>query len=48
MLVIEPPGSPGRSLTMRAIQVEQTQPPDAFPPLRLGFAPGDDRRAAAV
>jgi hypothetical protein len=48
MLVIDPPGAAGRSLTMRAIQVEEDQPLDAFPPLRLGYAPGDDRRAAGI
>ncbi|HKV67241.1 MAG TPA: alkaline phosphatase D family protein, partial [Gaiellales bacterium] len=44
MLIIDSPGAAGRSLTMRAIQVDDRQPFDAFPPLRLGFAPGDDRR----
>jgi hypothetical protein len=48
MLVIDPPGAAGRALTMRAIQVEEDQPLDAFPPLRLGYAPGDDRRAAGI
>ena len=48
MLVVDPPGPANRSLTMRAIQVEETQPFDAFPPLRLDVAPGNDRRAAAV
>jgi hypothetical protein len=48
MLVIDPPGPAGRSLTMRAIQVDDARPFDAFPPLRLDFAPADDRRAAAV
>jgi hypothetical protein len=33
---------------MRAIQVAEAQPFDAFPPLRLDFAPGDDRRAAGI
>jgi PhoD-like phosphatase len=48
MLIVEPPGSPGRSVTLRAIAVDRAQAPDAFPPLRLGFEPGDDRRAAAA
>jgi hypothetical protein len=48
MLVIEPPGSPGRSVTLRAINVDRARPPDAFPPLRLDYAPGNDRRAAAA
>jgi hypothetical protein len=48
MLVIEPPGSPGRSVTLRAINADRARPPDAFPPLRLGCAPGNDRRAAAA
>jgi PhoD-like phosphatase len=48
MLIVEPPGSPGRSITLRAINVVRARPPDAFPPLRLGFGPGDDRRAAAA
>ena len=48
MLVIDPPGRSGRSLTVRAIQVAEAQPFDAFPPLRLDFAPGDDRRAAGI
>jgi PhoD-like phosphatase len=48
MLVIEPPGSPGRSVTVRAINADRARPPDAFPPLRLDCAPGNDRRAAAA
>jgi hypothetical protein len=48
MLVVEPPGSAGRSVTLRAISVDRAEPPDAFPLLRLGFAPGADRRAAAA
>jgi hypothetical protein len=48
LLVVEPAGSAGRSVTLRAISVERAEPPDAFPPLRLEFAPGDDRRAAAA
>jgi hypothetical protein len=48
MLVIEPAGAAGRSVTLRAITVDRAEPPDAFPPLRLEFAPGDDRRAAAA
>jgi hypothetical protein len=48
MLIVEPAGSPGRSVTLRAIAVERALPPDAFPPLRLNFGPGDDRAAAAA
>jgi hypothetical protein len=48
MLVIDPPGAPGRSVTLRAINVDRARPPDAFPPLRLDYAPGNDRRAAAA
>jgi hypothetical protein len=46
--VIDPPGTPGRSVTARAIDVDAALPADAFPPLRIGFAPGDDRRAAGL
>jgi PhoD-like phosphatase len=48
MLVVDPPGTADRSVTLRAIDVDAALPADAFPPLRIGFAPGDDRRAAAV
>jgi hypothetical protein len=48
MLVVDEPATAGRSLTLRAIQVKSAEPFDAFPPLRLDFAPGNDRRAAAV
>jgi hypothetical protein len=48
VLVIDPPGTPGRSVTARAIDVDAALPADAFPPLRIGFAPGDDRRAAGL
>ena len=48
MLVVDPAGSAGRSVTLRAISVDRAEPPDAFPPLRLDFAPGDDGRAAAA
>ncbi|HEY2869209.1 MAG TPA: alkaline phosphatase D family protein [Gaiellales bacterium] len=48
MLIVDPAGAASRSLTMRAIQVDEARPFDAFPPLRLDFAPGDDRRAAGI
>ncbi|HEY2790665.1 MAG TPA: alkaline phosphatase D family protein [Gaiellales bacterium] len=48
MLVIDPPGTADRSVTVRAIDVDAALPADAFPPLRIGFAPGDDRRARGV
>jgi PhoD-like phosphatase len=48
MLVIDPPGSAGRGVTVRAIDVDAALPADAFAPLRIGFAPGDDRAAAGM
>jgi len=48
MIEIEPPGTPSRSVTMRAINARASDPPDAFPPLRVSFAPGDDRAAGRV
>ena len=48
MLVIDPPGTADRSVTVRAIDVDAALPANAFPPLRIGFAPGDDRRAGGV
>ncbi len=48
MLVAEPTGTVVRSLTLRAIDVDAALPADAFPPLRIDFAPGDDRRAAGL
>jgi hypothetical protein len=48
MLTVDPQASAGRSVTLRAIDVDAGRPPDAFPPLRVGFAPGDDRAAATA
>jgi hypothetical protein len=48
MLVIDPPGGSERGVTLRAIDVDAALPADAFPPLRIAFAPGDDRRAAGM
>jgi hypothetical protein len=48
MLVAEPPGTVVRSLTLRAVDVDAALPADAFPPLRIDFAPGDDRKAAGL
>ena len=39
MIAIDPPGTLERSLVLRAISARASDPPDAFPPLRLPFAP---------
>jgi PhoD-like phosphatase len=48
MVVIDPPGAAARGVTLRAIDVDAALPADAFPPLRITFAPGDDRAAAGM
>ena len=48
MIEIDPPGAPSRSVTLRAVNARASDPPDAFPPLRVSFAPGDDRAAGRV
>jgi hypothetical protein len=42
MIDIDPPGTPGRSVTLRAISGEVGGPDDLFPPLVLDFAPTPD------
>ncbi len=48
MIEIDPPAAPVRGVTMRAINARAADPPDAFPPLRVSFTPGDDRAAGRV
>ena len=48
MIEIDPPATPVAGVTMRAINARAADPPDAFPPLRVSFAPGDDRAAGRV
>ena len=48
MLVVDPPGTGARSVTLRAIDVDAALPADAFPPLRIGLSPGDDQAAAGL
>jgi hypothetical protein len=43
MIDIDPPGTPGRSVTLRAISGEEGGPDDLFPPLVLDYAPTPDR-----
>jgi hypothetical protein len=45
MIVIDPPEGRSRRVTLRAINGRANEPPDAFPPLRVSFTPGDDRAA---
>ena len=42
MIDIDPPGTPGRSVTLRAISGEEGGPDDLFPPLVLDYAPTAD------
>jgi hypothetical protein len=42
MIDIDPPGTPGRSVTLRAISGEEGGPDDLFPPLVLDYAPTPD------
>ena len=42
MIDIDPPGTPGRSITLRAISGEDGGPDDLFPPLVLHYAPTPD------
>jgi hypothetical protein len=42
MIDIDPPGAPGRSVTLRAISGEEGGPDDLFPPLVLDYAPTPD------
>jgi hypothetical protein len=48
MIEIDPAGAPSRSVTLRAVNARASDPPDAFPPLRVSFAPGDDRAAGRL
>jgi hypothetical protein len=42
MIDIDPPGTPARSVTLRAISGEEGGPDDLFPPLVLDYAPTPD------
>ena len=42
MIDIDPAGTPGRSVTLRAISGEEAGPDDLFPPLVLDYAPTPD------
>jgi hypothetical protein len=42
MIDIDPAGTPGRSVTLRAISGDQGGPDDLFPPLVLDYAPTPD------
>jgi len=46
MIDIDAPGTPQRSLRLRAISGEQSGPTDLFPPLRLSVAPTPDPASA--
>jgi PhoD-like phosphatase len=46
LMEIDPPGAAGRSIVLRAVNAVRSEPLDAFPPLRIGFRPGDDPAAA--
>jgi hypothetical protein len=42
MIDIDPAGTPGRSVTLRAISGDEGRPDDLFPPLVLAYAPTPD------
>ena len=42
MIDIDPAGTPGRSVTLRAISGDQSGPDDLFPPHVLDYAPTPD------
>jgi hypothetical protein len=42
MIDIDPAGTPGRRVTLRAISGDQSGPDDLFPPLVLDYAPTPD------
>lgn len=47
LIEIDPDGAPDRSIVLRAVNARESDPVDAFPPLRIGFRPADDRAAAS-